>query len=338
MRQLTYTGPRMLEWQDVPEPQIQGPGEALVAPLTVATCDLDAMLVSGESPYPPPIAVGHETVARVVDVGDGVGSCAPGDTVAVPFQISCGECARCQSGRSGNCEAVPFLSMYGFGAAGGDWGGALSDLMRIPFAESMLVPVPAGVDIAAVASMGDNIVDGWRTVAPQLAAEPGADVLVVGGTPSIGLYAAGAAVALGAGRVDYVDDDDDRRERARALGANPMPHEAAGELGKYTITVDSSGHPDGLRRALRALAPDGTCTSTGIYFTPQEMPLLEMYTKITTFETGRVHARAHMAQALRAVADGAFRPEVVTTATVPFEQAAEALLDNAGKLVFVREE
>src|SRR5918997_1983811 len=98
MRQLTYTGPRTLEWQEVPEPQLQGPGEALVAPHTVATCDLDAMLVSGESPYPPPIAVGHETVARVVDVGDGVSTFAPGDTVAVPFQISCGECARCRSG------------------------------------------------------------------------------------------------------------------------------------------------------------------------------------------------------------------------------------------------
>ena len=227
--------------------------------------------------------------------------------------------------------------MYGFGAAGGDWGGALSDLMRVPYAEHMLVPIPAGVDPAAVASVSDNIVDGWRTVGPQLAAEPGGDVFIVGGTASIGLYAAGAAVGLGAGRVDYVDTDPVRLERAARLGANALPAEEAGELGKYPITVDAGGDPDGLRRALRATAPDGTCTSVGIYFEPTEMPLLEMYTKNTTFHTGRVHARNHMAQALALIADGAFRPELVTAATVGFDDSAiAALLDPPGKIVFAR--
>src|SRR5919202_2403340 len=149
MRQLTYLGARELAWRDVPEPALEGDGEALVEPLFVASCDLDAMLVAGVTPYPAPIAMGHETVARVVDVGDAVRSFSVGDLVSVPFQVSCGECGRCRAGRTGNCENVPFLSMYGFGAAGGDWGGALSDLMRVPYAEHMLVPVPAGVAPAA---------------------------------------------------------------------------------------------------------------------------------------------------------------------------------------------
>jgi alcohol dehydrogenase len=337
MRQLTYSGARELAWHDVPEPTLRGDDEALVEPLFVASCDLDAMLVEGLTPYPAPIALGHETVARVVDVGDRVKAFAPGDLVAVPFQVSCGECARCRAGRTGNCESVPFLSMYGFGAAGGDWGGALSDLMRVPFADHMLVPIPVGVDPAAVASVSDNIVDGWRTVGPQLADEPGADVFIVGGTASIGLYAAGAAVGLGAARVDYVDTDPVRLERAAALGANALPPEEAGELGKYAITVDAGGQPDGLRRALRATAPDGTCTSVGIYFEPTEMPLLEMYTKNTTFHTGRVHARAHMAEALALVAGGGFRPELVTATTVAFDDSAiDALLDPPGKIVFAR--
>jgi alcohol dehydrogenase len=128
-----------------------------------------------------------------------------------------------------------------------------------------------------------------------------------------------------------------RLERAARLGANALPPEEAGELGKYPITVDASANPDGLRRALRATAPDGTCTSTGIYFEPTEMPLLEMYTKNTTFHTGRVHARSHMAQALALVAGGAFHPELVTATTVGFDDSAiEALLDPPGKIVFAR--
>jgi alcohol dehydrogenase len=138
--------------------------------------------------------------------------------------------------------------------------------------------------------------------------------------------------------VDYVDTHPDRLERAAALGANALPAEEAGELGKYPITVDAGGNPDGLRRALRATAPDGTCTSVGIYFEPTEMPLLEMYTKNTTFHTGRVHARSHMAEAMSVVAGGAFRPELVTATTVGFgDDAIAALLDPPGKIVFARD-
>jgi threonine dehydrogenase-like Zn-dependent dehydrogenase len=337
VRQLTYLGPGEVADRDVPEPRLQGPGEALVRPLAVATCDLDPWIVSGRTPYQPPIALGHEAIAEVVEVGDGVESFAPGDVAAVPFQISCGTCPACAGGRTGNCDSVPFLSMYGFGSLAGDWGGALSDLLRVPYADHMLVALPRGVDPLAVASLGDNITDGWRTVGPPLAERPGAEVLVMGGAGSIGLYAAGIAVALGAGRVDYVDADAGRLERARRLGAEA--HERAGDqrLGPYPVTVDASGDVGALHAALRATAPDGTCTSTGIYFDPTTpMPLLEMYTKITTFRTGRVHARAHMPEALALVAEDRLHPELVTTRVVPWDEAGEALLGEPGKLVFAR--
>src|SRR4029434_8246292 len=92
---------------------------------------------------------------------------------------SCGKCDACTNEHTGNCQSVPPLSMYGFGTAGGDRGGALSDLLRVPYAEHMLVPVPPGVDPAAVASVGDNISDAWRTVAPPLEKRPGEGVMVV---------------------------------------------------------------------------------------------------------------------------------------------------------------
>src|SRR5438874_1131425 len=82
-------------------------------------------------------------------------------------------------------------------------------------ADAMLVPLPDGVDAAAVASVSDNVPDGWRAVAPQLQERPGAPVLIVGGGGDVALYAAAVAVAAGSAQVDYVDTDE-RRLRVAA--------------------------------------------------------------------------------------------------------------------------
>ena len=102
MRQLTLTEDRQLDWKDVPEPALKGPGEAIVRPLAVALCDLDLPMIRGEVPFPPPVALGHECVGEVVEVGDEVTSVRPADRVVVPFQISCGECERCRRGLTKN--------------------------------------------------------------------------------------------------------------------------------------------------------------------------------------------------------------------------------------------
>ena len=210
----------------------RGPGEALVRPLAVALCDLDHLMIQGQAPIPGEIALGHEQVGEVVAVGDEVADHGVGDLVAVPFQISCGACDFCRRGRTGDCEAVPPQSMYGFGMVGGDWGGALADLVRVPFADAMLVPVPKGVDPVSVASAGDNVVDGWRTVAGPLARRPGAPVLVVGGLArSVGLYAVDAALALGSASVTYLDADPGRLAVAADLGAEVVEGPPSGATG-----------------------------------------------------------------------------------------------------------
>ena len=173
MQQLTYTSPGVLEWRETPAPTLSSDGAALVRPLAVATCDLDALIVTGESPFAPPFAIGHECVAEVIEIGDAVGSLEPGQRVSVPFQISCGECDACRAGRTSNCASVPFMSTYGFGPAVERWGGFLADSVCVPYAEQMLVPVPDALDSAAVASASDNISDAWRAVAPALEREPG---------------------------------------------------------------------------------------------------------------------------------------------------------------------
>ncbi|HEY2718636.1 MAG TPA: alcohol dehydrogenase catalytic domain-containing protein, partial [Solirubrobacteraceae bacterium] len=269
MQQLTYTAPSELEWQEAEAPQLDSDAAALVRPLFVATCDLDALILAGESPFPAPFPVGHECVAEVIDAGDAVSSFIAGQLVSVPFQISCGECDPCRRGRTGNCASVDFMSTYGFGPAVGRWGGFLADLVRVPYAEHMLVPVPDGVQPAAVASASDNISDAWRAVAPPLVEEPGSPVLVVGGASSgsIGLYAAALALALDASSVLYVDLDAGRRATAASLGAETLDLAGAPpRLGPFPVTVDASAEPDGLALALRSTSPDGTCTSTAIYF------------------------------------------------------------------------
>ncbi|MGW4739052.1 hypothetical protein [Nocardia xishanensis] len=87
----------------------------------------------------------------------------------------------------------------------------VADRLRIPYADHMLVRLPAGLDPLRVAAASDNLADGWRCVVPAPAARPGGSVLVLGGAAqSIGLYAAGLAVAHGAEVVEYVDHRSER--------------------------------------------------------------------------------------------------------------------------------
>jgi threonine dehydrogenase-like Zn-dependent dehydrogenase len=158
MQELNFVEAGQLEWRDAADPTLEGDGQALVRPLAVATCDLDTGVIAGRFPIPGPFAFGHECVAEVVDVGDAVTSVRPGDLVSVAFQISCGDCAACRAGNSGSCTETPRLAMYGL-PLGGHWGGFLSDLVRVPYADAMLVALPEGVAPATAASVSDNIVD-----------------------------------------------------------------------------------------------------------------------------------------------------------------------------------
>ncbi|HEV2980065.1 MAG TPA: alcohol dehydrogenase catalytic domain-containing protein [Solirubrobacteraceae bacterium] len=350
-QQLTFIKRGEVQWREAPLPALQNAGEVLVRPIAVATCDLDAAIVRGQAPFVGPFAMGHEFVAEVTDVGDAVAGVRPGERYAVPFQICCGSCANCRAGLTDSCLSAAPLAMYGLGPVGGDWGGAFSDLVRVPFPDFMLVPIPEGVNPLTVASVSDNIPDAWRAVAPPLAGRPGADVLIVGGegAVSISLYACQIARVLGAARVDYVDHDAAHLQLAAALGANPIeadgpeqdgPYSARfpRRLGPYPITVDASAHPDGLALAVRSTAPGGTCTAVGIFYEQYtRMPLLEMYSTGVTFHHGRVPARAAMPAILQLIADGGLDPTPVTTRTATWSDAAEALAEAPVKLVVTRD-
>jgi alcohol dehydrogenase len=338
MQQLVLDGPGAVHWEEVPDPELVDAGQAIVRPLAVATCDLDVGVLRGVFPLPGPYPFGHEAVAEVVAAGDEVRTVAVGDRVVVPFQISCGSCRACQRGRTGSCTRVPKMSTYGLGTMGGlRWGGLLADLALVPYADAMLVALPTGIAPEVVASASDNVADGWRAVGPQLADEPGAEVLVVGGAPaSIGLYAAGLAVALGAERVVYLDDDAERLRVAAALGAEPVEGPPPDKAGRFPITVDASGTEAGLRCALNSTAFDGRCTSTSVFLEDPKVPMFSMYSRCCTLHTGRAHARPAIPEVLALVAAGSFDPTLVTSTVVAWTAAVEALADPPMKLVVSR--
>jgi threonine dehydrogenase-like Zn-dependent dehydrogenase len=337
MRQLTFVEPNVVEWREVADPVLQGEAEALVRPMVVANCDLDGLIITGRFPVPGPFALGHEFIAEVVDIGDAVSTVMPGDTVVVPFQVSCGACDRCAAGLTGSCRTVKRGSAYGLGPLGrGEWGGALSDIVRVPYADAMLVPL-GNVDPLALASASDNLPDAYRTVAGPLHEHPGANVLIVAnGYGSIPLYAAGIASALGAGRVDYVDVSEPRLALAQRLGAQPLEGREAVGRSRYPIVVDCALDPAGLAFCLRHVEPGGICTSIGIYLEDVALPMLEMYTTGVTFRTGRVDARPLIPDIVALVAADRLRPQLVTTTAVGWEDAPAAMLDLPTKLVVNR--
>lgn len=343
MRQLTYVAPHDVQWRDVPAPTLHGDGEALVRPIAVTRCDLDHAIVTGATSWAGPFALGHEMAGVVTDIGDSVTCFRPGDQVIVPFQISCGACGPCRSGLTGNCEGVPFRSSYGMAPLSGvDYGGALSDLVRVPFADHMLLLRPPEIAPATAAGIADNVSDGFRVAATHLATRPGARVLIVGGrTQGVGLYAAQAAKVLGAADVVYLDSDPARLALARMLDIRVVEGRTDAGVAPgapFPITIDASGTSGGLALAIRSTEHGGICHRTYGDVRPlTDVPLRDMYGIGLSLHLSRVHARAVMPAVIDHVRCGALHPEVVISRTVPFSAAAEAILEPTVKIVFMND-
>jgi alcohol dehydrogenase len=219
-------------WAERAAPELVDDSDAIVRPFLVGRCDGDTVplhrpvsralqlglavgavdpvvaCVCGRVPYRGPFAIGHECVAQAIELGNAVSGLGVGQTVIVPWAVSCGACEPCRRGLTSKCArtATGELAAYGFGPSTGPWSGMAADLVHVPFAEHMLVPVPEGVPAGRVAAASDNLADGWRAVVWPLSERPEGRVLVLGGgAKSIGLYAAGLAVARGAAIVDYLD-------------------------------------------------------------------------------------------------------------------------------------
>jgi threonine dehydrogenase-like Zn-dependent dehydrogenase len=365
VRELQFVRSGRLAWREREAPSVQAPDDAIVRPFIGGRCDGDTVpihrpvsramqagiairaidpvvgCICGAVPFKGPFAIGHECVAQVLAVGPGVHRIRVGQTVIVPWAVSCGSCPQCRRGLTSKCATTTTrtLAAYGFGPASGPWGGMIADALRVPFADHMLVPVPAGIPPLRVAAAGDNLADAWRSVVPPLRERPGGSVLVIGGgAKSIGLYAAGLAVAHKAGIVDYLDDDAGRRRVAESFGAQPLPTSAPRPRTPYDVVVEASSRAAGLRRAIRALAPGGICTAVGYYLgAGTRVPLMRMYATDATLHLGVSHARAVLPELLAFIERTGFAAEHVTTLTADWNDAPNAYAARTTKVVLQRD-
>ena len=363
MRELHLKRAGSLAWAEREPPALIDPRDAIVRPFLAGRCDGDTLpihrpvsramqlgiavraidpvvaCICGTVPFKGPFAIGHECVAEVLAVGPGVAGVGVGQTVVVPWAVSCGACAPCRQGLTSKCAttATSTLAAFGFGPASGPWGGVICDELRVPYADHMLVPVPPGVPVERVAAAGDNLADGWRSVVPPLALRPGGSVLVIGGgAKSIGLYAAGLAVAHGASHVDYVDDDRGRRTIAETFGARTSA--AQTRHASYDVVVEARSRASSLRRALRALRPGGICTGVGYYLASgTRLPLMRMYATDATLRIGVSHARAVLPDLLAFIAATGFAAEQVTSLTADWDDAPRAYAERTTKVVLRRD-
>jgi threonine dehydrogenase-like Zn-dependent dehydrogenase len=364
MRELRFERSGRLGWYEQGPVAPQDPEDAIVRPFVAGRCDGDTLpihrpvsrplqagialglvdpvvaSICGSVPFKGPFAIGHECVAQVIAVGTGVRQMRAGQTVVVPWAVSCGSCDRCRRGLTSKCATTTrrTLAAFGFGPASGPWGGVIADRLRVPFADHMLVPVPEGVPALRVAAAGDNLADAWRCVVPPLAAREGGSVLIVGGgAKSIGLYAAGLAVAHGANVVDYLDDDPKRAGIAESFGARVRPR-ATTPRRAYDIVVEATSRASGLRQAVHALAPGGVCTAVGYYLASgTRVPLMHMYATDASLRVGVSHARAALPALLEFVDRTGFPAERVTTLTADWDDAPRAYTAKTTKVVLQRD-
>jgi threonine dehydrogenase-like Zn-dependent dehydrogenase len=339
MRELIFVRPGCLEWREAPDPEIRQAEDAIVRPVASTTCDIDGLIIRGRAVelFPGPFAIGHECIAEIVELGPGVTSRYRGQLVVVNWHISCGQCDRCRTGRPNRCRNHSPNACYGLPRRE-QWGGTFSDLVRVPYANFALTPLPPGLNPVHVASAADNLPFGYEFTIPHLRDAPGAPVLVMGGTGSVGLYAAMFAVAAGSSQVDYVDTDAARLTVAEKLGANAVQGAPPRRMkSRYSIVVDTSASAEGLQCAVRSVEAEGVVSSCGCHFNDAlPMPMDEMYGRGVHFYTGPGQGGPNVALALDWVVAGRVRPELVISEVAAFDDAPMVLAEPSLKPVLTR--
>lgn len=312
---------------DLPDPAIVAPTDAIVRVTAAGLCGSDLHPYLGREPVRWGVVPGHELVGEVVAVGSRVAEVRPGDRVLAPFTTSCGACAACRSGLSARCEHGQLL---GYGAPDAPPGdvlhGAQAELVRIPLADGTLVCVPEELDDATAVLLCDNLPTGWYA-AERAGVTPGSTVAVVG-CGAVGLCATAAAFALGAARVVAFDPVADRRDRARALGAEVGdPDDPPGGL-VVDAAIEAAGPAPAQRFAAGLVRPGGTLSVIAVQTADAfgVSPVLA-YDRNLTIRTGRAPVRSLLARLLPRIVAGEVvvpRDPVVTHPDVPLADGPDA--------------
>ncbi|XDD49011.1 zinc-binding dehydrogenase [Leptospira sp. WS92.C1] len=338
MKRIVFKKKNVLEWENVAEPTIRGTDQAIVKPIAVSRCDLDIPILQGHTLMRPGFPIGHEFVGEIEETSPEIATQYPkGTKVIIPFQISCGLCPDCAGGHSKACTSVSPMSHYGMGSSAKEFGGALSEKIWIPYAKQMLIPLPQGLDPIALAGISDNIVEAWKLVGQWLEKKPNSPVMILGGfASSISLYSASLAVGMGSSEVLFLDNDPERLKIADSLGATAVSYSTLPKSWekKFPLIADCHGLKEGLDFSLRSLSTEGIYGSASIFWTNKlEIPYLELYNTGSTLKIGRVDSREHIPKILNKISEKKIEPEKVVTQTCSFEEAIDAWMEPAVKLV-----
>ena len=296
MRGLVFHGVRDVRVEDVPDPRIVEPSDAIVRVERAAVCGSDLHVWHGrERGLDRGTVLGHEFVGTVVEVGPDVRRFRRDDRVVSPFTTSCGACFACRDGLTARCVRS---QLFGWVAQGAGLHGGQAELVRVPLADATLVALPQDLPAETAILLGDVLPTGWYC-AERAGVNPGGTYAVVGCGP-VGLMAVVAARELGASRVWAVDTVPERLARAERFGATPIPAgtEAASAVRDATdgrgvdAVLEAVGNAASHRTAIDLVRLGGTISVVGVHneagfpFTPAEL-----YDRNLTYRVGRCPAR-----------------------------------------------
>ncbi len=258
MRALTYHGTRDVRVDNVPDPEIEQPTDAIIRVTSTGICGSDLHLYEVLGPFiDKGDILGHEPMGIVEAVGSEVTHIAPGDRVVVPFNISCGHCYMCDNGLQSQCETTQVheqgtgAALLGYTKLYGQVPGGQAEYLRVPQAQYGPIKVPEGPPDDRFVYLSDVLPTAWQAV--EYAGVPEGETVLVLGLGPIGEMCTRIAQHRGAGRVLAVDLVPERLERARAHGVETL------DLERYNGDL-----PDAVREMTDGRGPIAVIDAVGM--------------------------------------------------------------------------
>jgi hypothetical protein len=328
MKATVYHGARDVRIENVPDPSISNPQDAIVRVTRAAICGSDLWFYRGITELTPGNRTGHEFVGIVQETGRDVRSVRAGDAVIAPFAWSDGTCEFCRAGLQTSCLHGDFFGSEGHGGQ--------AEFVSVPYADGTLVKMPeaianddqkrnAGVTLCDVMSTGHHGVVRAQTT-------PGATVVVVG-DGAVGLCAVlSAAKVVGAERVIAVGHNPKRLELAKRFGAtrtfdshDPNVREEILELtaGGAPHVVEAVGNQESLDLAVGVARPGGTVSFVGVPHNVKTPPLSDIFHNNLALAGGVAPARAYIPQLMASLEAGAIDPAPVFDLTLGLDKVAD---------------
>jgi threonine dehydrogenase-like Zn-dependent dehydrogenase len=249
MKAVTWQGKRNVQIEEVPDPKLEEPTDAIVRITSTGICGSDLHLYEVLGPFlDKGDVLGHEPMGVVEEVGAKVSHIVPGDRVVIPFTIACGHCYMCSEGLQSQCETTQVrdqgtgAALFGYTRLYGQVPGGQAEYLRVPQAHYGPIRVPDGPPDDRFVYLSDVLPTAWQAV-EYASVPPGGSVVVLGLGP-IGDMSARIALHRGAGRVIGVDLVGERLERARARGVEALDLTANGDLVEAVRDLTDGRGPD----------------------------------------------------------------------------------------------